>query len=345
MIYLMLGIGLLMLIKGADVMVGSASKIAKMFNVAPFIVGLFIVAMGTSAPEAAIGVFSGIKGTNLVTLGDVIGSSIVNITIVIGITAIVFPLKVDSQVPKRVMPLSIFIQAVMILMFFTGNLLSRVEAGILLAGMFLFTGYIVSKTKEVVDKEKPDSLYEEDVFEYIGDQDILCDSVTGDGTCETVKVDTEKDSLTKLVVLLILGLAALVIGANVSVNSAVEIAQSIGLSEEFIGITIVAFGTSLPELVTCLIAAVKKEEDIAVGNIIGSNIFNVLFVLGLSGMIHPISVGNEVFADMLFMVGASILLLVPTYFAGNISKKSGFVFFAYYVLFLAYKLSSLGSVH
>lgn len=330
--YLMLAGGLLILVKGADVMVGAASKIAEILKVPPFIVGLFIVAMGTSAPEAAIGIFSGMQGTNLLTLGDVVGSSIVNITVILGLTALIFPIYVDSQVPRRELLLSILIQVILVVMIFTSGVLTRFESGMLLSGMLLFVGYIIFQTKNVSQNELPDTAFEDDVMEYIEDQEIL-----------TEPIQVKSESMPKQALLFILGLAGLVAGANFAVNSAVDIAHSLGWSEEFIGLTVVAFGTSLPELVACLIAALRKEEAIAVGNIIGSNIVNILFVLGVSGLLHPISVeGPDVFFDLSVMIGASILLLVPTYFYGKLSKRTGFIFISCYILYLAVKLSSLG---
>lgn len=329
--YLILAIGLLILVKGADVLVESASKIAKFIKVPAFTVGLFIVALGTSAPEAAIGILSGIQGTNLITLGDVIGSSIVNITVVIAITAMVFPLKVDSLVPRREIPISIFIQVCLTIMFFTGYILSRLEAVVLLGGFCLFIGYIILKSIKLIDKEQPKSVFEDEVYDYIEDQDVLLEDFA----------DEKSEPILKLILLFLLGLAGLIAGANLSVNSSVQIAQIIGLSEEFIGLTLIAFGTSLPELVTCLVAVYKKEEDIAVGNIIGSNIMNILFVLGLSGLLHPISIRPEVFFDLFFMTATSVLLLIPTLLFGIISKKWGFALLSAYILYLAIKLNSL----
>jgi cation:H+ antiporter len=332
MSYLLLGIGLLLLVKGADILVGSASKIAKILKIQAFIIGLFIVAMGTSAPEAAIGVLSGIQGTNLITLGDVVGSSIINIAVVIAITAMVFPLKVDSLVPRREIPISIFIQISLIIMLFTNYMLSRMEAGLLLGSFAVFLGYIISKSKQLADKEKPDTPFEKEIFEYLEDQEVLSED----------KTEEKRESMLKLMLLLLLGLAGLIGGATLSVNSAIQIAHSLGLSEQFIGLTIVAFGTSLPELVTCLIAVFRREEDIAIGNIIGSNIFNVLFVLGLSALLHPILITPDVFFDLFSMVAVSVLLFIPTFLFGRISRMWGFVFLTAYILYLAIKLNGLG---
>ncbi|MEL7655962.1 MAG: calcium/sodium antiporter [Bacillota bacterium] len=341
--YLLLAVGLLVLVKGADIMISAASKIAKILKVPAFIVGLFIVAIGTSAPEAAIGVFSGIQGANLLTLGDVVGSSIVNITVILGLTALIFPIPVDSQVPRRELLLSILIQIVLTIMIFTSYTLSRLESVILLIGMFLFVSYITSKSVQLSKREKPDTRFEEAVFEYLEDQEVLADASDDASDEETTSTKEEKSEfMPKQAALFLIGLVGLVMGANLAVDSAVQIAHSLGWSEEFIGLTVVAFGTSLPELVACLIAAIKKEEDIALGNIIGSNIFNILFVLGVSGVLHPITAaGPDIFYDLLIMIGASVLLMVPAYFYGRLSKRTGFVFISYYIIFLAIKLSAL----
>lgn len=329
--YLILAIGLLLLLKGADVLVDAASKIAKILKVPAFIVGLLIVAMGTSAPEAAIGVFSGIQGTNIITLGDVIGSSIVNITVVLAITAIIFPLKVDSLVPRRELPLSVLIQVVLIIMLSTSFQLSRIEAAVLLIGMIVFAGYITSKSKQLLKNEKPDTVFENEVFEYIEDLDVLQEDV----------VVEKRDSILRHIAFFLLGLAGLIGGSNLVVTNAITIAQSLGLSEAFIGLTVVALGTSLPELVTCLIAAIKKESAIAVGNIIGSNIFNVLFVLGVSGILHPVSITPDIYFDLAAMLVTSVLLIIPTFFFGRISRRSGFILVSVYVIYLLIKIYSL----
>jgi cation:H+ antiporter len=329
---------LLILVIGADIMIGAASRLARKLKVPAFIVGLFIVAMGTSAPEAAIGIISGIQGTNLLTLGDVVGSSIINITVILGLTALIIPIKVDSQVPKREIFLSIIIQMALIIMVFTSHTLSRLDSMILLGGMFLFTGYIVLKTKHAYQKAKTDIISEGNVFDHIEDQTVLADAFVK----VSEKEEKKSGSIPTQVILFFTGLSGLVIGANFAVNSAGKIAYSLGWSQEFIGLTVIAFGTSFPELVTCLVAAIKKEEAIALGNIIGSNIFNILFVLGISGFLHPITVdGNDVFFDLLVMIGASLLLIVPAYFYGKLSKITGFVFISCYIIYLAIKLSGL----
>lgn len=331
--YLLLAIGLIFVVKGADLLIEGASKIAKILKVPAFIVGLFIVALGTSAPEATIGIVSGFQGTNLLTLGDVIGSNIVNIAVVMGLTAMAMPLTIDSLVAKRELPISIVVQVILVLMLITESSLSRIEGIVLLLGMLLFLGYVVIKSRAILDKEKPDTEFEEDVFEYIEDQKVL----------STIKGRVRKKDLPKSVFLLVVGLTALIVGANLAVVNAVHIAETLGWSEEFIGITIIAFGTSLPELVTCLMAVYKKADDIAVGNIIGSNIINILLVLGLSSLINPIMTDMVVLYDVLVMFVISLVLMVPILLKGRISRWWGFLMFGLYIIYLAFKVSQLGA--
>lgn len=330
--YVLLALGLVILVKGADILVEGASKIAKILKVPAFIVGLFIVALGTSAPETAIGITTGIQDTNLLTLGTVIGSNIVNIALVMGITAMAMPLTIDSLVARREMPILIGVNLLFIIMLLTGNTLTRIEAIILLVGMFVFLGYVVSKTKDVLKDEEPDTEFEEDVYEYIEDQKVL----------SKVKGRGRKKDLPKGIVMLIVGLVALIGGANLAVDNAVLIATDIGLSQEFIGLTIIAFGTSLPELVTCLMAVYKKEDDIAVGNVIGSNILNILLVIGVSSLIRPIVIDLVIMYDVLVMFAVTVVLMIPIFFKGRISRQWGSFLLAFYIIFLAFKIGFLG---
>ncbi|MBP2665109.1 MAG: sodium:proton exchanger [Firmicutes bacterium] len=335
MIYLTLGIGLLVLVKGADAFVGAASKIAVFLNVPSFIVGIFIVAMGTSAPEAAIGVISGIQGNNIITLGDVVGSSIVNILGIIGITAIIFPFKIESVLFKKEILISIFVQVCLYIMIFTDNTLSRMEAVVLLVGLLLFFGYFYINFKNHSKKEKSVKVFAPEAFSFVETQEELLHEKPSEN-------EGHIESMPKLLFFLFIGLAGLIGGASLAVNSAIQIAHNLGLSEAFIGVTIVALGTSLPEFSTCLVAVHKKEAAIAVGNIIGSNIFNVLFVLGMSGVLHPIEVTSDIILDLFVMIGASVLLFISIFFSGRISRKTGFVYFSAYVIYLTIKLNSLG---
>lgn len=335
--YVVLAAGLVILVKGADWMVGAATKIAERLKVPSFIIGLFIVSIGTSAPEAAVGIKSGLDGSNLLTLGAVLGSNITNITLILGVTALIYGIRVGSRVPKRELLLLLGIQIVLFGMILTGRSLSRAESIILLAGMLLFSGFILSKARQTAAKEKPNSEFEEDVMEFMEDQDVVAE-----GYLELLDGKERQISMPKQSFLFILGLAGLIIGADLAVDSAVEIAQSFAWSEEFIGLTVLALGTSLPELVASLIAAKKGEEDIALGNIIGSNILNIFFVLGLSGTLHPISVsGTGVFFDLLVMIAVTIFLIIPTFLYRKISRRTGVLFLACYIVYLFIKILAL----
>lgn len=324
--FILLIIGLALLIKGVDFFVGSASKLAGILGVPLFVVGLSVVAFGTSAPEAAIGFFAGLKGANQITLGDVIGSSITNITLILGLTAIIQPIKISASVAKREIPLSFLIQLVLALMLFTGLILSRFESILLLAGFLAFIVYLGISSKEIAVIQDAQISSEQE-------------SRPAEDQNELSEYPAEKsENKGKLVLLLLLGLAALVLGSNLTVDSAVSIAQTLGLSDRFIGLTIIALGTSLPELVTCLVAAFRKEEGIAAGNIVGSNIFNILFVLGISGSLTPIVISPDVFGDIGFMLFTTILLFVPSLVHKKISRISGIVFVTVYFLFMTFKI-------
>jgi cation:H+ antiporter len=323
--YLILVFSLALLVKGVDILVRSASKMAKILGVPAFIVGLSIVAFGTSAPEATIGFFSGLKGANQISLGDVIGSSIANITLILGLTAVFYPLRVDPVISRREIPLSFLVQAILAGMIYTGIFLSRFESIILLTGFVLFVAYTGIKAREIIKGQKPCDEAERELFDLFKSEKVIADEAA-DGKCEpgAAAEVKEKEGMARLVV-----------------SSGVAIAHSLGLSEEFIGLTVIAFGTSLPELVTCLVAAFRKEEEIAVGNIIGSNILNILFVLGLSGSLSPIVASPEIFTDLGMMLLATVLLFIPSFFYQNISRLSGIIFVSSYILFLAFKISGL----
>lgn len=317
--FVYLAIGFALLIKGADWLVDSAAKLAKLFGVPSLIIGLSVVAFGTSAPEATVGIFSGIKHTNAITLGDVVGSSITNIALIIGISAILLPLPVDKSILKKEIPMSFGIQVLFFGLAMVGGILSRLD-GIILLVLFLIFLIYLWKSIGNPSNEKPGE----------------------EATSEKGQEGTEDSNgikyKLKLVLFLIIGLACLIFGGNLVVDSSVGIAHAFGLSEALIGVTIVALGTSLPELVTCVVAAYRKESDIAVGNIIGSNIFNILFVLGLSSTISPIQVTNEINLDIAAMLLSTILLFLLAAFRKRLSRISGLVLVCFYILFLVYKI-------
>jgi len=336
MMYFLFLIGLAILLKGVDLLVDSSAKIAKYFGIPSFIIGLSIVAFGTSAPESAIGIISGINGANQITLGDVIGSSLANIFLIVGLSAIIFPLSVYPLVTRREIPGLFFIQVILTLMIITGNRLSRLEALFLLAGFLAFIIYLIKNAKKIAVDENPSSSEEAALFDLLEKESVIGEEA-GDGIL-TPLPEQDTIRLPFLAGKFFIGLALLVYGGHTVVTYGVAIAAFLGLSEEFIGITVIAIGTSLPELLTSAVAALHREEGIAVGNIIGSNIFNILFVLGISGAIHPIDAHPDVFWDSLAMVASTVFLFIPAYLTGRISRTSGVLFLAAYLVFLALKV-------
>ncbi len=362
--FLLLVVGFVFLIKGADLLVGSASKLAKILGVPAFIVGLTVVAFGTSAPEAVIGIFSGIKHTNAITLGDVIGSSIVNIALIIGLTAVVLPIKVERSVAIREIPFSGAIQLLLVVMIAIGGRISRIDGVFLLLVFSLFIYYISVRSKKSSEADAAEVSTSEEIQEEMQAemQDNL-EVILQDGTqtdspdssssgsavhekndaalSENKKTFLEhRNRILKLVGLLAAGLAGMVAGGNLVVESSVNIAHRFGLNETLIGLTIVALGTSLPELVTCLIAALKKEDDIALGNIIGSNIFNVVFVLGLSTLINPIPAAG-VGVDIAVMIASTLFVFAFGLFMKKIPRTGGVALILFYAVYIVYKVVTI----
>lgn len=280
----MLIIGLVLLIKGADWFVDGASGLAAKMGVPSLVIGLTIVAFGTSAPEAAVSISSALKGSSGIALGNVVGSNLFNLLVVIGIGSILRPTKIDLSIIKKDYPYNLLATIVLGLTMFDAVLgdleapvISRTDGLVIIAFFLIFMYYTVSS------------------------------GLSGKADNEEKK---ETKPLYKLIIMLAVGIVAIICGGQAVVNGATEIARSFGVSETLIGLTIVAVGTSLPELVTSLVAIKKGEDDIAVGNVIGSNIFNILFIIGIAAAIKSIAVDLELIYDivMLFVVSAVIYL-------------------------------------
>ena len=278
----LLVLGFAVLIKGADWLVNGASSLAKKHNVSDLAIGLTVVAFGTSAPELVVNVFASIQGHESIAFGNIIGSNNFNLFFILGLSGLVTPLIVQSSTVKSEIPLSFI---AIIFLFFLSNdfilsdkqALSRID-GLILLVMFAFFLYYVYSQLKTDPSEKVDM-----------------DLVHSHG---------------KIWVLILIGLAGLVIGGRIVVNSAIEMAKELGVSEKIIGLTIVAAGTSLPELATSVVAAVKKNNDIAVGNIIGSNIFNIFFILGVSSLIRPLNYDPAFNTDIYLLAFGTLVLLV-----------------------------------
>lgn len=280
--------GLAGLYFGAEWLVKGASRFASSFNIKPVVIGLTIVAFGTSAPELVTSVIAGIKHSSDIAMGNVIGSNIANIGLILGLSSIVRPLKIDMKLIYREMPIVVGISLLLYFMGWNGTL-SRLEGGVLLIGILAYTCYVYRvalKESRTIERE-----YEE--FEKF----------------EEFVVTRDKNIL-KDILFIVIGLGALVGGAHLLVHSAIYFARIIGISELVIGLTVIAVGTSIPELATSMVAAIRKESDISVGNVLGSNIFNILSVLGIAAIIQPLHVNSaSLRVDMPVMLFFSIFLI------------------------------------
>jgi len=307
---LFLLIGLILLVKGADYFVEGSSSIAKRFNIPSMVIGLTLVAFGTSSPELAVSVSGSLNQTNGIVFGNVVGSNIVNILFILGISAFINPISIKSKTIFKEMPFAILTTIALMLMVMDGlingapiSVISHSEGWILL---LFFAIYLYSMVEiSVLGKEE-------------SEEEIIVLPVP------------------KSVIFTIGGLVAIVFGAELVVRAASEIAAILGLSETLIGLTVVAIGTSLPELITSVVAAKKGENDIAVGNIVGSGIFNVLFVMGISGVIYPIDIDVAYYTDLWILLAAMLIVVPMMYTSKKISRFEGVVMMLGYVGYTAF---------
>lgn len=296
--FLILIIGFVILIKGADFFVAGASGIAERFRIPPIIIGLTIVAFGTSAPEAAISISAGLKGSAGISIGNVLGSNIMNVLLILGITACIVPLKVELQTVRFEIPFTIFISLILVL---SGSLSGRLDlvSGLIFWALFIF---FLARLFRQAKAER-----------------------------ENERVCPHKQQPVWLLTLVtLLGLAAVAWGSNLTVDSASAIAKYFGMSDRLIGLTIVAFGTSLPELVTSVTAARKNQADIAIGNIVGSNIFNILFVLGTTALITTVPYTSRFIVDAVICVAVMVLLWLCVFKTKELKRWGGILFLVCY---------------
>lgn len=300
---LLLAVGFFMLMKGADWFVEGSAGIAKKMGIPQLVIGLTIVAMGTSAPEAAVSINASLKGNAGIAIGNVVGSNILNILIILGISAVLATMAIQKSTFCYEIPFMIFVTVVLIALGMTGEYVTRVEGIILWVLFIVYLLYLFRLAKKGNEEEH-----------------------------------TEERPVWKLLIFMILGGVLVVWGSDVTVDSATEIAKVIGLSERFIGLTIVALGTSLPELVTSVIAARKGNADIAIGNIVGSNIFNILFVIGTASIIAPVMYQPVFLVDGIIAVLAGVLLWVSVAKTKSLRKPWGIVMLLCYAGYLGYLL-------
>lgn len=298
-------VGFVLLIKGADFFVDGSSSVAKILGVPGFVIGLTIVAMGTSAPEAAVSITAGVQGSNEIAISNVVGSNIFNLLVVAGICAVIKPYSIEKVMLKRDFPVNIAVNALLLVMMYLGKALGLIDGLALLVLFALYLFFVVFSAM----KNK-----------------------------ETQEDDVKKISPLLSVVFIIGGLAAVIFGGNLVVNNAKEIALALGWSETFIGLTIIAIGTSLPELVTSVVAARKGESGLALGNVIGSNIFNIMLILGLSSSLNTIAVDSVAIINVVILLVVTALVYVACLVKKGMGRVVGGVCVLGYAAYTAYLL-------
>ncbi len=296
---LLIAIGFLMLVKGADWFVDGSSGIARKFGIPQLIIGLTIVAMGTSAPEAAVSISAALKGNADITVGNIVGSNILNVLIILGISSVIVPLAVSKSTIRVDIPVVFLASVLLLVLGWNGNL-NWIAGLALLVVFILYMAYLFIEAM----KHKEES-----------------------------SEDTENLSVWKAIIFTIIGLILIVWGSNVTVDAATTLATLWGMSPRFIGLTIVALGTSLPELFTSVVAARKGNADIAIGNIVGSNIFNLLFVVGISALITPVPFQSKFIFDTLVTIGATILLWLCCFKNKKLNRWAGILFLLCYAAY------------
>ena len=300
----LLAVGFVLLVKGADWFVDGAASIAAKLGIPQLVIGLTIVALGTSAPEAAVSLTAAFHGNADITIGNVVGSNILNILIILGLAAVICPMKVARLTAFVDIPVTIVITLLLLLLGYDGTV-SRLDAGILLLFFIAYLSYLFAMTKKGL--------------------------IVGESEEEGAKIQ----SVPKALLFTVVGLALIIVGSSLAVDAASAIATMLGLSERFIGLTIVALGTSLPELFTSVAAAIKKNPDMAIGNIVGSNIFNILFIVGLSGLVIPVPFVSAFRFDTLIAAAAALLLLVLALPTKRLGRVAGIIMLAGYVAYFS----------
>ena len=301
MMYLLLLIGFVLLIKGADLFVDGSSSIAGILKIPSVIIGLTIVAMGTSAPEAAVSINAGLAGNSDISLGNIVGSNIFNLLVVIGACAVIFPAASNEDILKRDLWWNIGVSALLFVLIINGGI-SRAEGLILLAVFLFYLGLMLRSALQNRIEETPQNLL----------------------------------PLWKSILYVVLGLSAVVFGGDMVVDNASMIAKAWGMSDTLVGLTIVAIGTSLPELVTSITASKKGDSGIALGNAVGSCLFNILFILGVASTLTPINAVPELIIDTAILIAVTILILIVAKTGKKTNRLEGVICVAAYIIYTAY---------
>ncbi len=302
--YVLLLIGLVLLIQGANFFVDGASDLARFFRVSPLVIGLTVVAFGTSAPEASVSLTASIRGFDDISVGNIVGSSLANILLVLGMSAFFVPIVVKESLIRKELPFALFASVLLVAFYFIGGRgISRIEGTVLLLVFTLFVGTVMrSGFKARIPK--------------VADEKTVW--------------------LPKVVFLLVVGLTGVIYGGSLTVRHASQIAIALGMSEMLVGLTIIALGTSLPEMVTSVVAAIKKNSDIALGNLIGSNVFNILLVLGLVTVIAPIQFAASAIVDLVILLVITAITFFFAFTDRTISRLEGLVLILLYAAYLAF---------
>ncbi len=302
--FFLLAAGFCLLMKGADLFVEGASGIADKFGIPQLVIGLTIVAIGTSLPEAAVSISAALKGSADITIGNVVGSNILNILIILGLTSVIRAVPVQKSTVKYEIPFVIVVTALLALLGLFDNTVGRLDGILLWALMGVYMVYLLKMAKA--------------------------------GTASEENAEKKKMPVWKLLLMVVAGAVMIVLGSDVSVDAATALATAFGMSERFIGLTIVALGTSLPELVTSVTAAVKGKSDIAMGNIVGSNIFNILFVVGTTAVITPVPYNASFLVDSIAAIAAAVLLLLCVLRSQKLTRVGGCIMLAGYAGYFVY---------
>ncbi len=306
---ILLVIGFVLLVKGADWFVEGASRVAEKFGIPQLVIGLTIVAMGTSLPEAAVSVSAALKGSAEITIGNILGSNIMNVLLILGLTAVITPIAVQKSTIKYEIPFVVVVSAVLMGIGYTDGVVGRLDGVILWVLFIIYLLYLLKMAKSGAD---------------------VIEEIPGDGKPMPVW---------KMLLMIVVGAAMIVLGSNLAVDAASELARIFGMSERLIGLTIVAFGTSLPELVTSVTAAIKGKADIAVGNIVGSNIFNILFVVGTSALITPVAYSSTFLVDSIATIAVGIILWLLVFQKQKLGRLGGAVMLVCYAGYFVYLMA------
>lgn len=313
---IMLVAGFAMLVKGADWFVDGAAGIAARFGIPQLVIGLTIVAMGTSAPEAAVSITAALKGNAGITVGNVLGSNILNILIILGLAAVIIPITVKRSTVRYEVPFLAAVSVLLPVLGRSGDVIGRGEGVILWIAFLIYMAYLLRMAKNGEQSSEEIIKMEEET--------------------ERAEEKAAQMSLGRQILALIIGMALIIIGSNISVDGASTIVRTFGMTERFIGLTIVALGTSLPELVTSVTAARKGNADIAIGNVVGSNIFNILFVAGTTALITPVAFAPNFLIDAAVALAATGLMWVFAFNNLKMDRWEGFVLLAGYAGYFIY---------